>query len=381
MNLFSCSVCGNQLYYESYQCTVCGASLGYSFGYQRLFALREEGNGQWVPTGPSAPLATFRRCQNQELAACNWVIPVLDEQLSCESCRLTLEVSDLSLSENQAAWALLERAKRRLLYTLKNLGLPIESQAQRAGGMGFRFLRGTKENPVLIGHDCGTITVNLEEASVVYREEQRERLGEAYRTPLGHFRHEMGHYYFDRLLTESHQIEDFRSLFGDERASYQEALKRHYEQGAPTVYEDQYISAYATMHPWEDWAETWSHYLHMVDTLETAQSYGVLVDHTTPFKEKQVANVTPADFDALMSAWVPVTLAINGLNRSMGLPDAYPFAISPRVQEKLRFIHQVICEARSGGTEDPIWQAAAAHQTATQGTGPGAPLGAAQTAS
>jgi hypothetical protein len=88
---------------------------------------------------------------------------------------------------------------------------------------------------------------------------------------LGHFRHEVGHYFWDRLVaTDPHQLEEFRVLFGDDRQDYGEALKRHYDEGAPANWQDTYISMYATMHPWEDFAETWAHYLHIVDTLETA---------------------------------------------------------------------------------------------------------------
>src|SRR6202011_5238904 len=36
-----------------------------------------------------------------------------------------------------------------------------------------------------------------------------------------------------------------------------------------------HVTPYASAHPWEDFAETWAHYFHMVDTLETATAFGL----------------------------------------------------------------------------------------------------------
>ncbi len=171
-------------------------------------------------------------------------------------------------------------------------------------------------------------------------------MSELYRTLLGHFRHEVGHYYWDRLIANTPWLARCRALFGDERADYQAALNRHYEQGAPPDWQQHFISEYATMHPWEDWAETWAHYLHMVDLLETAASYNTRVE-VPGGDEDEVDDpfeVDKPEFDHLVEQWVPVTLLVNSLNRSLGQEDAYPFALTAASLEKLRFVHDVIRE-------------------------------------
>jgi hypothetical protein len=214
-------------------------------------------------------------------------------------------------------------------------------------GLAFRFMEGKSDQPITTGHDCGTITLNIAEADPAYRERQRQLLDEKYRTPLGHLRHEIGHYYFEQLILESEWQDKFRELFGDERADYQQALERHYDAGPPHDWQQTHISAYATMHPWEDWAESFAHYLHMVDTLETAQSYGLAVTQpntTGPDETMRAKAVDVRTFSALMQGFHALALALNGLNRSMGLQDAYPFAISPAAANKLEFVHDVIAE-------------------------------------
>jgi hypothetical protein len=91
------------------------------------------------------------------------------------------------------------------------------------------------------------------------------------------------------------------------------------------------------MHPWEDWAETFAHYLHIRDTLETAHAYGV----------KALSAAPPSDpartpIDALLAEWLPLTYALNALNRSMGSGDLYPFVLAPRVIAKLGFVHDLV---------------------------------------
>jgi hypothetical protein len=180
----------------------------------------------------------------------------------------------------------------------------------------------------------------------------RKAMNEGYRTVLGHFRHEVGHYYWDRLIGETGRLEEFRQLFGDERQDYDAALKRHYRQGPPAGWNMQYISAYATMHPWEDWAETWAHFLHIIDTLETAYAFGMKVqpgiaeDYAGIQAEMNTDPHTIENFRQIMSQWLPLSFAMNSLNRSMGLNDPYPFVIRPVVMKKLGFIHQVCLQAR-----------------------------------
>jgi hypothetical protein len=168
---------------------------------------------------------------------------------------------------------------------------------------------------------------------------------ERYRTLLGHFRHESGHYYFDRLVVDSEWIDEFRALFGDERQDYGEALKRHYANGPASDWADRFVSSYASSHPWEDWAETWAHYLHMLDTLETAASCGLALK---PRKagEPTIDSVTvPArtdTFEDTLHDWFALTYVLNSLNRSIGMPDSYPFTLSTPVLEKLEFVHKVV---------------------------------------
>jgi len=335
MKLFTCDHCQQTLYFENCRCMGCGEAVAY----------RPE----------SAQLATLkpgdRPCRNSaEHEACNWLTSAANAEY-CRSCALSSVIPDLSDASNALAWRRIEAAKRRLLYTLYSLKLPVTGRDQDPeGGLAFRFLKGTEGEPVMTGHDHGVITLNIEEADFAFRENMREKMGEGYRTVLGHLRHEIGHYYWDRLVAGSAGLERFRATFGDERASYEAALERHYESGPPANWNDNFVSAYASMHPWEDWAETWAHYLHMVDTLETAKSHGLTV--RAPSAERPGERVVTDrlaffDFESLTSGWNAVTLALNSLNRSMGMKDVYPFVLTPVVLEKLRFVHELIQERRA----------------------------------
>lgn len=350
MKLFECEVCGHQLYFESSHCMQCENPLGYLVDEGRLRVLEEEPDGGRLRIEQSPKTRAFRICLNgRERDACNWLVDEEADTEYCQSCALSEIIPDLSDPKNLRAWKRLEAAKRRLLFTLFGLGLPVVSKARDSErGLLFRFMHSTPNERVMSGHAEGVVTLNAAEADHAYREDQREQLGEKYRTPLGHLRHEVGHYYFSLLVREPRRLESFRALFGDERESYDEALKRHYDQGPPDDWADRYISAYATMHPWEDWAESFAHYLHMVDMLQTAQSYGLAVREPTAEGPATLAanEVSRRDFAGLIQAFTAVSLALNGLNRSMGLTDAYPFAISPKAREKLAFVHESIEEQR-----------------------------------
>jgi len=330
----------------------CGCRLGYAVEAQRLVVLPDEASDALTPFSlPGGGTDRYLLCRNHvQHAACNWLVkaprvaPPLP--LYCQSCELTEVIPDLSNPANLEAWVQVERAKRRLLYTLHTLQLPLSSRTRDAEhGLSFRFLRGTKRQPVMTGHRAGVITLNVAEANAAFRENMREKLGEAYRTVLGHLRHEIGHYYWDRLIAGGAALEQFRSRFGDERQDYEQAIARHYGAGPRSDWAESYISAYATMHPWEDWAETWAHYLHMHDTLETAKNHRVAV-RVPGVEGARVAMDTLAfrDFESLSEGWQAVTLTLNSLSRSMGLSDAYPFVVSKPVLGKLRFIHQLIHE-------------------------------------
>jgi hypothetical protein len=290
----------------------------------------------------------YRLCANSiEHGVCNWLIPQGDANPLCEACRLNDVVPNLSTPDALQAWARLEQAKRRVIYTLLELDLPIESRSERPeSGLSFSFMADDSTGKVFTGHSDGLITINIAEADDPFREKLRKDLKETYRTLLGHFRHEIGHYYWDRLVKDSQWLAVFRGLFGDEQLEYQKAVERHYSEGAPKDWPEHFVSAYATMHPWEDWAETWAHYLHMVDTLGTARSYGLVI-RPKPIGGSAQGSVSARqvdfeDFDDLAGSWMPLTLALNSLNRSMGHTDAYPFVLTPDVVRKLRFVHDVV---------------------------------------
>ena len=354
MRLFKCESCKGVLFFENSHCMTCNQRLGYCAEAVKFIALPEvpEGGVAEAPLTVEVALGAgkrerFMRCKNfTEHDSCNWLVREADGEPYCLSCRLTAIIPDLSDESNRKAWVELESAKRRLIYTLRALQLPVRSRKDDAeGGLSFHFLRGTDEAPVTTGHAEGLITLNVAEADASYRENLREKLGEGYRTVLGHLRHEIGHYYWDVLVKDAAPLEAYRQLFGDERASYEEAINRHYGEGPPENWSESFISAYATMHPWEDWAETWAHYLHMVDTLETAKSHGLTVRVPgVPAGTARVSTdeLTLGDFDSLMEGWQAVTLALNSLSRSMGMKDVYPFVVSEPVRDKLRFVHETI---------------------------------------
>ena len=274
----------------------------------------------------------------------------------CESCRLTRVIPDLSLPANMPRWAKLEAAKRRLIYTLRAVGYPVVNKTDDpVNGLTFEFLADptTADAPkVLTGHAEGVITLNISEADDAERELRRVQMHEPYRTLLGHFRHEVGHYYFDRLVKDGPRIDRFRELFGDERQDYGDALQRHYAQGPPPDWQERHVSAYAASHPWEDWAETWAHYLNMIDTLETAAACGLFLHPKVAGMPKLTA--APADpverlFDDLIASWYPLTYALNSLSRGLGVADVYPFVVFAPAVEKLRYVHETVM-ARTPGT-------------------------------
>ena len=279
----------------------------------------------------------FHPCANRYSdILCNWAVANQEEQF-CISCACTRTIPDQHFEKNQKRWRDLEMAKRRLFITLLNLNLPIENFTQKEHGLAFDFLEDQRSNPylelehVLTGHSQGIITVNAMEADEGFLHTMKEEMGESYRTILGHLRHEVGHYYWDILIHTSAQLDKFRELFGDERQDYGQALEKYYSKDRPKFRSNLYITKYASSHPHEDWAETWAHYLHIVDTLETAVSYGV-----SSYEPKI------NDFNDWYSEWARVAQTMNALNRSMGLSDAYPFILTEVVVDKLRFIDNLI---------------------------------------
>jgi hypothetical protein len=350
MKTFHCTACGHLIFFENVQCERCGMLLGFIPESGEMSAFVKESAGRWRAqlTGDGA---LYRPCHNYAVEkVCNWMIPVESDNRFCQSCRLTSVIPNLRARRRKGYWSRLEAAKRRLLYTLAVLGLRIETREQNPEtGLQFEFRESLRDSKVTTGHDNGLITMNIAEADDLRRERVRIALGEPYRTLLGHFRHEIGHYYFDRLVAGTKHLRTFRALFGDERIDYRDALKTHYRNGAPADWGKAHVSAYATMHPWEDWAETWAHYLHMVDTVGTARACGISIDPENLSEPDTVdrAKSSSPSFEELIKQWCPLTYAMNSLNRSLGMPDPYPFTLAPVAVQKLEFVHRVIDAQRT----------------------------------
>ena len=359
MNLFACTHCGHLLYFENNRCEKCHYPLGFEAERLQLLPLEKKSESTYTLYGEPDSL-TYTYCANHARNVCNWLVPTPSGTPFCRACSLNHTIPDLSKPEYVARWRTIEEAKHRLVYTLLYMKLPLMSKAEdQEKGLMFDFVADESKNggeKVLTGHADGLITLNIAEADDIEREMARKAMDELYRTVLGHFRHEVGHYYWDRLIADSAYLPEYRRLFGDERADYGEALQKHYDQGPPADWRDHYISSYATMHSWEDWAETWAHYLHLLDTLQTAHAFGLRV---APGVASPAAHLSAEirnpyqlqDFGQVISMWLPLTFAMNSLNRSMGLHDPYPFVIRPEVQEKLAFIHRVCQETAAKTVE------------------------------
>jgi hypothetical protein len=356
MKLFNCQNCGQPLYFENHQCPSCGRRLGYLPAQANVAALVEDGELWRTPIAPGL----FRLCANAAHEVCNWLIAPDSGEAFCAACRHNRTIPDLAVPGNLEHWRKVETAKRRLFYTLLRLGLPLATKSEREDGLAFDFLVAVG-SPVLTGHSDGLITINLAEADDAEREKTRGRMGEPYRTLLGHFRHEIAHYYWDRLVRDAAAIEDFRAVFGDERADYNGALQRHYAEGAPSDWPERFVTAYASAHPWEDFAETWAHYFHMVDTLETAAAFGLaLAPHTTaPLDARIDFDPHQAALPRLIDAWLPLSFAANALNRSMGLADLYPFVPTPAVIVKLAYVHDLVHRSHSHDSTSTLQAVAA----------------------
>ncbi len=355
MKLFKCQHCGQLIYFENDLCLKCSHRLGFIPDIMNLSALEpiEPKSGQQPDVWRALAIDNklYRPCTNAKIGVCNWMVDAGTGDVYCAACRHNRTVPDTSIPENVVAWRKIELAKHMLFYTLFKLRLPLDENDENGQPrLQFDFLKSPphSEGPrVMTGHDNGLITLALEEADDAERERRRAVMREPYRTLAGHFRHEVGHYAWDVLVRDGGLVETCRAAFGDETADYGEALKAYYANGAPPDWQDHFISAYATSHPWEDFAETWAHYLHIVDTLEMARAFGMYVHPRLASPGELDAQV---DFDPylvreaspLIDTWIPLSNALNGLNRTMGLPDLYPFILSPPVVEKLSVIHDLV---------------------------------------
>lgn len=361
MRVFNCNHCGHLVFFDSVQCLHCGNALAFlpdQLTMATLAPAPDDGAGLWRCMDDSGDAALhsgrfYRMCHNRTAhGACNFAVPAHDASPLCVSCRQTRVLPDLSEPANLLRWQQVEAAKRQLFYTLARLGLePVPGRASPV----FEFLAEWPGGPpVITGHQAGVITLNVAEADDDERARRRIALGEPYRTLIGHLRHESGHFYWDQLIRDGQRLESFRSVFGDERQDYAQALGAYYARGTELGHGSlDHVSAYASAHPWEDWAETWAHYLHMVDLLETAASYQATV--SVPDRHAPVRHAVtdpfaacPTAFDDMVKQWVPLTLLLNSLNRSLGQSDAYPFALSARAMNKVRFVHDLVQSVRTG---------------------------------
>jgi hypothetical protein len=348
MKAFYCDHCGNLVFFENVQCVNCQRALGFLPDVLDLSALESSAENAWRALASTANGRQYRACQNgQEHAVCNWLIPMDDPNPFCASCRLNETIPDLTVPGNLERWHKMELAKRRVIYTLLHLRLPLHGRENRPA-LQFNFLADVPGEPsVFTGHKNGLITLNIAEADDTEREKRRVSFHEPYRTLLGHFRHEVGHYYWDQLIADTPGWNRFRELFGDETQDYSSALKNYYDWGAPADWQQRHVSAYASAHPWEDWAETWAHYLHIIDTIETAAGFGMTLRPKHPAANTMTADPknfveTGGGFDGILKTWLPLTYVMNSLNRGMGLPDLYPFVLSGPAIEKMRFIYETI---------------------------------------
>jgi hypothetical protein len=385
MRAFVCRRCRELVPFESQECRRCGALLGFDPSSAELGPLQAAGpglvrfdsSGGGDGAGQDDRLA---RCSRSTLADCNWLVPIAEAGKPCISCRLTLNLPPKGDEEYRDAYSIAESAKRRLVFQLRQLDLPLVGRDEDPDeGLAFELL--ASDRHVVTGHENGVVTIDLNETDDAFREQTRAQFGEPYRTLLGHFRHEVGHYYWARLIARPYPdagrtarradraaacrggtpapgrgwLDEARCLFGDDRMDYEAAREAHYAKGPGTDWGENHVSAYAAMHPLEDWAETFAHYLHIWDAVQTAASFGVLVvgpvDDRTGRRDPAKASAPSEEtaflegFDAVISDWLPLTLALNALNRSLGKDDLYPFELPPAVIGKLSFVHKVITSA------------------------------------
>ena len=334
MKNFYCD-CGQRVFFDSDSCLACGRWLGFDPAWLGVVSLSGPAGGV-LEAGDGS---LYRHCANAAAYRnCNWLLAADEAEERCVSCRLNRVIPDLDQPGNLQLWTRVEQAKRRLLYSLLKLRLPIES---REGGVGMRFriMEDQRRNPavfetfVATAHYDGTITVNILEADDAARHAVREQMQERYRTVLGHLRHESGHYYFSRLANTPELLDACRRLFGDERSDYAAAIQTHYDQGPPPDWPEHYVSAYASAHPAEDFAETFAHFLHIDDALETARTAGL-----APGGASQAAMGSGNWVDD----WIGLAITLNEILRSLGADDPYPFVLTEPVRDKLQFMNRLV---------------------------------------
>ncbi|WBO24055.1 zinc-binding metallopeptidase family protein [Sphingomonas abietis] len=350
MIALACAHCAHLLAFDARACPACGHGAGFEPVAGRFYALDDQ--GLWHD-GDQA-VEDLVACDNGRLGVCNWLLRADSGRVFCDGCRHNRIIPDLTIAGNLERWTKIETAKKRTIHTLIRLGTPPAVRGPDQFGLTFDFLYDPSAEKgyapeLLTGHQAGLVTINLIEADDVARERLRRDFDEPYRTLVGHFRHEIGHYYWHKLVEFTADLTPFRALFGDERANYAAAMQGYYASKDIPGWEDEYVSRYATMHPWEDFAETFAHYLHIVDTLATIGSFGMVIDVAPGATRgpQPVVDFDPftADTATLVDCWIPMAFAINAINRSMGQPDLYPFRITPQIVLKLDFVNRLLAFA------------------------------------
>ncbi|MES2494716.1 MAG: putative zinc-binding metallopeptidase [Pseudomonadota bacterium] len=360
---YPCPNCHRLLHFEARVCPACTFTLGYDPASDGFLFLADGATAWRDADGRTHEVVVC--ANNNDHAVCNWLVETADTTPYCRACRHNRTIPDLSVPSVPQRWGKIEEAKRRMFHTLIKLGLPLETKAEESGqihGLAFDFLydpsaeqRGSAR--ITTGHDGGVITLNLIEADDVERERMRRSMGEPYRTLLGHFRHEVGHHYWSRLIENNPaELAAFRAVFGDETVDYSMALQNHYGPNSTKIWTDDYVSFYATSHPWEDFAETFAHYLHMVDILATVGGFGMRME---PFPGPEVRPGAVIDFDPytaptdqLAAQMVQWSFAFNTTNRSMGQPDLYPFRLSPAITGKIDYVNRLVAKGAGRPVSD-----------------------------
>jgi hypothetical protein len=339
MQVFRCDHCDEVVEFSAERCSACGTQLGYVSEQGTIRALTPAGAVIFEVAGHDG---RWWRCLNAAWG-CNWMLPASAGGVWCRSCRLTRGRPDEFRRDAVEAWSRAEAAKRRLVHQLDVIGLPIEERSdEHPDGLAFDLVHLTDETPVT-GHLAGVITLDLAEADDRHRDRVRRLLGEPYRTVIGHLRHEMGHYYFDHLVRNADEVDAFRRLFGDERADYRGAMDAHYSSSLSGFDALSYISAYAASHPLEDWAETFAHYLHILDATDTAVAHQL---GSSPVPDLLDVGIESApDFDAVLGAWRSINDGLTAVAESLGVAPLYPFDLTGEVADKLGFVHARVAQA------------------------------------
>jgi len=313
MKIFKCPGCDAPLFFDNLVCA-CGLAVGHDPAAQRF-----------VTDQPF--------CANRDSLGCNWLCA--PGETLCNSCRMTSVRPDLAVPGNDLLWARAEAAKRHVLAGLMRWGW--FGTHDTGGRPEFHMLAETTATgsvSVIMGHASGLVTINLAEADASERVRRREMLGEPYRTLIGHFRHEIAHFLFERLSASDAFVAAFRALLGDETQDYGAALARHYEQGPPPDWQTTHVTPYAAAHPHEDWAESAAHAMHLTDIIDSFLAAGLRAVQAPDAGFDAFAEADPA---RLLDAAIAIGVAMNHVNRAVGQPDLYPFVNTAQTRTKLAF--------------------------------------------